>query len=184
MNGSANLFFLNRAGEILICDRDFPGLYSESLLALGAYGLDVEPDNLCPVKRFPGIFDALYLIVGAIFAQQERECRHPFRFVQAAVGGTLKHHALVSRRELGRLYLRASYNTEGHLRTSVDAVQFASFGRAMDVDGVPSVPYVAERDAVSSVSVFGAHGKNAIFAFPQYLERPFFFQGPVLSADV
>lgn len=184
MNGSANLFFLNRAGEIPICDRDFPGLYSESLLALGAYSLDVEPDNLCPVKRFPGIFDALYLIVGAIFAQQERECRHPFRFVQAAVGGTLKHHALVGCRELGGFYLRASYDTEEHLRTSVDAVQFTSFGRAMDVDGVSAVPHVAERDAVSSVPVLGTHRERAIFTFPQYLERPFFFQGPVLPADV
>ena len=75
----------------------------------------------------------------------------------------LQHNALVCGGKLFRLYFGPPCHAKGNLRAGIDAFQLPSCGRAMNVDGAPPVPYIAERNAVCSVPVFSTHRKNAEF---------------------
>ena len=67
---------------------------------------------------------------------------------------------------------------------TVDASQFPAYRSAVDVDGVSSVPYITQGDAVGSLSVFRLHGKYTVFSFFQDFKSTFLVQGAVLSSDV
>ena len=72
----------------------------KQVLAFGTDLHHVQTDDFGAVERAVGIFDAFQPVFGGVLAQQQREGRHPFRLVQAAVGGAFHHDAFVGGREL------------------------------------------------------------------------------------
>ena len=143
--------------------------------------LDIQPQNLGPVKRSGDIFSRDILKIGAVFIHQQIEGRQPFRFGQRAGDRSERHHAPVLGSEPFRNDPGMPDDAETRPIVRPDALQFVPFGRAMKIDAF-SRQRIADRDSVT-VTVRSAQRQKTVFASGQQFPGPPVVPNTVFSSD-